>query len=505
MPEETSEQEQEGASAKRKTIATTGLTGGGVTLLSMLTPLGPGWAFGAILASGALLALECHGTPEEYAWAVRQLAPLARRANNRMRKPTPHDERSEIAALTPEMEALQPKAASEKHAVLTTLPRRSPTFAEMRHLIVPGRDILGYDGEQFITADSLTQSVNMAAIGLPRSGKTTLLTFHVAQAVLRNAIVRGWDLHGDVVADLGDVFHILDDVEDILTDCAGLDREIKRRASLRKRALAGDRTAKQQWTQTRELFYIVDEFLALMTRLKTRKADREMVANMVLLLIAEGAKFKMRTILAGQTMPAALFGEGGSSARDIISTKYAFQSRDDQARRFGIESAAIENLLPLITGDDYKGYTILDGASLLKAKLVSIPWTTVEDIHELIAEQGYVAQDEDTEDEEDELFADLMRRHQNKPEPHEKPQAPRPMHKVYAVEGSPYARRQARAQRLREVPVSRQDEQRIPTLQEVRDAFPEQKPSKRDIQDRFELTDYRAYELYKQLNPKAVG
>lgn len=275
-----------------------------------------------------------------------------------------------------------------------SLPRRSPTFAEMRHLIKPGMDILGYDGEQFIFAESLIQSVNMAAIGLPRSGKTVCLTFHAAQAIMRNAIVRGWDLHGDVVKDLGRFFHILDDVEEILADCQWLDSEIKRRSALRKRANAGDRRAIAEWGSTRELVYIVDEFLALMTRLKLRKAERELVANMVLLLIAEGAKFKMRIILTGQTMPAALFGESGSSAKDIISVKYAFQSTDRQAGMIGIEAEAIKSCLGLIVGPDSKGYAILDGGILLHAKLISIPYTTTNDIRQLL-EEGYGSQDDE--------------------------------------------------------------------------------------------------------------
>lgn len=290
-----------------------------------------------------------------------------------------------------EMEDLAPNPLKR---IVGALPRRSPTFAQMRHLITPQSDILGYDGRQFVFADSLKQSVNVALIGVPGSGKTSCLTFHTAQAVLRNAIIRGWDLHGDVAADLGDCFNILEDVNDIVADCEWIQAERERRLTLRKRAKAGDRSAIQQWKQTRELFYIVDEFNALMLRLKQRKPDRELVADTLLSLIAEGRKFKMRCIIAGQTMPAALFGEGGSSARDIINTKYAFQSRENHAQYFGIESRAIENLLPTISGRDSAGYAILDGGPLLHAIIVSIPYTTVEDIRALLQE-GYGSQDEE--------------------------------------------------------------------------------------------------------------
>ena len=240
------------------------------------------------------------------------------------------------------MEDLQPKP----QPVESLLPRRSPTFAQMKHLITPGRDILAYDGQEFIIAESLKQTVNFAMIGVPHSGKTTGLAFHAAQALVRGAIVRGWDLHGDVAADLGGILHILEDVDEIVDDCEWIQAERERRLALRKRARAGEREAVQRWNETRELFYIVDEFNALMLRLKKRKEDKELVADTLLSLIAEGRKFKMRVILTGQTMPAALFGDQGSSARDIINTKYALQSREDHAQYFGIEAKAIRTLLP---------------------------------------------------------------------------------------------------------------------------------------------------------------
>jgi hypothetical protein len=261
----------------------------------------------------------------------------------------------------------------------------------MAHLIEAGRDILGYDGRQFIAADSLKQSVNIGLIGIPHSGKTSCLTFHVAQAVMRGSIVRGWDLHGDVAADLGDVFHILEEVPEILQDCTWIQAERDRRIALRKQARAGDRRAARQWEQTREIFYIVDEFNALMLRLRSNKAERELVTDTLLSLIGEGRKFKMRVVLTGQSMPASLFGEGASGTRDNLSTRYAFRVGPRQAQMLGIEPAAIETLLPLISGEKSPGYAILDGGPLLHAIIVSIPYTTVEDIRALLEECDYDA------------------------------------------------------------------------------------------------------------------
>lgn len=267
-----------------------------------------------------------------------------------------------------------------------SLPKRSPTFQQMRHLIKPNMDILGFDGRQFIEASPFKQNVNVAIIGLPNSGKTTAIRFHVAQAIMRGAIVRGWDLHGDVAADLGNCFTILDDPDAIIADCAWIQAERDRRVALYKQMRKGDRHALREWHATRDVFYVIDEFMILMTRLKLREEDRELVADTLLSLVAEGRKFKMRCVIAGQTMPAALFGKGGSSTRDIMSTAYVFKSADRQATMVGLDLKAVKTLLPLIVGKNTAGYAILDGGPLVKAILISIPDTTSKDIRSLLLE-----------------------------------------------------------------------------------------------------------------------
>lgn len=363
------------------------LVGLGATELVDLLAHG-GWP-GAAFAAGLSLILAAK-SPEIVA-PFRELLPPVPAWGGRTIIDRMLDRYPEEPAEEPEpvLEVPQPPAHQQEEPVSSvgTLPRRSPTFAQMKHLIPAGLDVLGFDGQRFITADPFSQSVNMAIIGLPRSGKTVCLTFHVAQAVMRGAEIRGWDIHGDVAKSLGNLFHIFDDVEEILNDCECLLQEIDRRSALRKAANKGNQSAVREWEQTPELFLIVDELVALMTRLKPRKQDRQMIASTILLLIAEGAKFKMRCMLAGQTMPASLFGDDGSSARDIIGTKYAFQSRDEQARMFGIDPKAREKLLPLLCGEDYKGYAVLSGGALLQTILVSIPYTTVEDIRYLLDER----------------------------------------------------------------------------------------------------------------------
>jgi hypothetical protein len=397
--------EADGIVAKRKTIVVTGTAGVSGSFIGLASH-GPAGLFAGGLVTIALLVLEGHGTPEEYAKVAKYLGPgfrAAKRWVSKRRASRPMPKEVDQSCVTTgqaqplpvtqgdeAMEELQPKPTLPT----SMLPQRSPTFAQMRHLIAPERDILGFDGKHFISGIPFVQSVNVALIGLPRSGKTSCLRFHVAQAVMRGSIIRGWDLHGDVSSEMGTYFTIFDQPEEMIADCQWIQNERDRRNALHKRAKKGESAAIQQWEETREILYIVDEFVALMVRLKKRKDDRDLVADTMLSLIAEGAKLKIRVIIAGQTMPAALFGDGGSSARDIMSVKYAFQSGDRQASMLGIEFDAIKNLLHLISGEDCAGYAILDGGPLVHAILVSIPHVTSNDIRGLIEEYGGGEEDE---------------------------------------------------------------------------------------------------------------
>jgi hypothetical protein len=284
------------------------------------------------------------------------------------------------------------------------LPRRSPTFAEMKHLVKSNRVILGYDGQKFISGEAFIQVVNIAIIGLPRHGKTTCLRFHMAQALMHGAIIRGWDMHGDVAGEFSDYLSFAEDVPAILVDCEWIEQELKRRAALFKLYRRHDPQAEREWSQMRPLVYIIDElFLLLTVHIKT-KAERDIVTSTLLNLIAGAGKYKCRVVLSGQALPANVFGEQASSVRDIIDTKYAFASEDRQAGMVGIDAKAIKELMPQIAGDDIKGYSIVAGGPLVTNKITSIPDTTFQDIQILLEALGYevgpLAGEEEYEEEE---------------------------------------------------------------------------------------------------------
>ncbi|HEU5375509.1 MAG TPA: hypothetical protein VFV38_08735 [Ktedonobacteraceae bacterium] len=287
-------------------------------------------------------------------------------------------------------------------APLNGLPRRSPTFAEMKHLIKSNRVILGYDGQKFISGEAFSQVVNIAIIGLPRHGKTTCLRFHMAQGLMHGAIIRGWDTHGDVAGEFADFLSIAETVPAILADCQWIDQELERRAALFKRYRKHDAQAEREWPRTRPLVYIIDElFLLLTVHIKT-KAERDVVTSTLLNLIAGASKYKCRLVLSGQALPATVFGDQASSVRDIIDTRYAFASEDRQARMIGIDEKAIKEQMPLIAGDDIRGYSILAGGPLVTNRILSIPDTTFQDIRVLMAEDDDTEFDEEEDDEESE-------------------------------------------------------------------------------------------------------
>src|SRR5579884_1907953 len=62
----------EGTVARRATLLTTGLGGASGTLIGLATH-GPAGLFFGVLGTAAVLALEYHGTPEEYAAVTRSV------------------------------------------------------------------------------------------------------------------------------------------------------------------------------------------------------------------------------------------------------------------------------------------------------------------------------------------------------------------------------------------------------------------------------------------------
>lgn len=288
---------------------------------------------------------------------------------------------------------------SQPAATPDGLPQRSPTFTAMRHLIKSGWVILGFDGQKFISGEAFSQVVNIAIIGLPRHGKSTCLRFHLAQALVHNAIIRGWDTHGDVAGEFGDYLSIAETVPAILADCAWIDRELERRAELFKRYRKHDSQAEREWSQTRPLVYIIDEFFLLLSVHIKKQEDRDIVTDTLLNLIAGASKYKCRVVLSGQALPANVFGEQASSVRDIIDTKYAFASEDRQARMIGIDEKAIKELLPRIAGENIRGYSILAGGPLVANKIISLPDTTFQDIQALLEERGDTDQFEGDDEE----------------------------------------------------------------------------------------------------------
>lgn len=259
-----------------------------------------------------------------------------------------------------------------------SLPQRGAPFSAMQHCITAQQEVLGWDGTQWITA-SPEYTLSVGIVGKPGSGKTSLDRYFTAMALKRGAEISGWDMHGDIVRELGSAFSILDDPRDIVDDAAWIISEIDRRTALYKLVYKHrDPEAIEQWSTLPELFHMIDEFTALMTVLKSDKKSTALCRDALLRLITEGRKLKMRTVISGQSLPAEIFG--GSGARDNLQTRYAFGAEPEQARMLGIPESAIADLLPLVGGDDSKGYAVLCGGPLKSAVIVSVPWTTVDDI-----------------------------------------------------------------------------------------------------------------------------
>src|SRR5579875_1879765 len=93
---------------------------------------------------------------------------------------------------------------------------QAPPFKYAREHMRDGRVVLGYtvDGPVYGTLDNL---LSTGIVGLPGYGKSMTLRYMVAIALLFRAAVVGWDPHASIAEEYGDLLHIVDTPEAIVS------------------------------------------------------------------------------------------------------------------------------------------------------------------------------------------------------------------------------------------------------------------------------------------------
>lgn len=215
-------------------------------------------------------------------------------------------------------------------------------------------------------------------------------------------------------------------------------------------------------------------------------------------LIRQGAKYNLFVISASQDFLVKTLKLDSGEARECYRTSYYVGGGAQTAK------ILLDTVVDQTTENTLGQGTVLlrNWQSVKRASVASVPLVDNDALYRLLGPSTYRPATLSKQD-EDELVSYMVsgQGYEKRETPPAIPVAPR-YHGHAAGRDAQWQRRAEREQRLRGASVApvqaKSDERRIPAIEEVRAAFPDARPSKRDIQKRFDLTDYQAYKLYGQ-------
>lgn len=231
-----------------------------------------------------------------------------------------------------------------------------PTFAQCLKIWRPRLDqmMLGYSQSGPVYC-GLEDLLSVGIVGRPKTGKSTILRFIYVQCILVGAQVVVWDLHRTIVGSLPGA-NALTRLPEIDASAANISAELDRRLE------AEEYTAQP-------IMVLADEFplLAPNSAAATATLNR---------IILEGRKVNLFSMVAGQGLPAELFG--GSTPRDALSSRYVLHTTTRAARMAGLEKDSAPWVIDL-----KRGYAVVDGP--VDPQILAIPNTTSEDVKSVLA------------------------------------------------------------------------------------------------------------------------
>jgi hypothetical protein len=252
--------------------------------------------------------------------------------------------------------AVQALPATERSADGPLQPARVPNFAELVRTWkpTPSQMMMGIalDGSGRYCA--LEDYLSTAVIGLPKSGKTTVLRFIYVQCRLVGARVAVWDLHRSIVETLpgAEAFTEIEDINQSAAEIIGVYEH-------RRKTMAYNASP---------IMILADEFNLL-------APNSDLVTEAIGKVILGGRKYQMFCMVSGQGLPAKLFGD--STPRDALNTRFVLHTTTRQAGMVGLD----RDCLPWVVGLK-RGQAVVEGP--IDAEILSIPNTTSEDIRMLL-------------------------------------------------------------------------------------------------------------------------
>lgn len=242
------------------------------------------------------------------------------------------------------------------------LPRASQGFLDLVSQIGPKRFFIGFDRDgNPVWARGPEELMHLALIGLSQRGKTNILKMLLAIYVLLEYRPVLFDGHGAMTRDVRQFFpsDVYFTAETINAAAARwlvkMDEDIDAYA-------AGKETSE---FEKRVLF--TDEWHRIY-----RKTPN--LVTLESMCLAESAKINVLSVIAGQTLPAYMFGEKGGAGRDLFDSKWAVYSALAQCQYLGLREDSIEGFLSEMKRPDAPQQGLVIGTTAAKTPdLYAIP------------------------------------------------------------------------------------------------------------------------------------
>lgn len=249
----------------------------------------------------------------------------------------------------------------------TTLLPQAPTFRSIASQIQPGRLILGFNSQGAIYGD-VSDLLSMGVVGKPGTGKSSALLYYLAMLLLVDASVWVFDPHGSL-NELAGCINYTDDLNEIADIVPELHKELDERSALYKRT---KRVKKP-------LLVLIDE-LPVISRWEQKNKPTHSTLELVERFVLEARKWNCFVILSGQSLPAEVLP---TLTRDNLSSRIVFNSSNAHARMAGLDEESRKKLLPMLKRAQ-PGTAILDVSRRSEPDIVSLPYTTIDDLRDAV-------------------------------------------------------------------------------------------------------------------------
>lgn len=248
----------------------------------------------------------------------------------------------------------------------------APTFAQMHRMIVSEDHlVLGYTDKEPVVGTLEDHLLSMLSTGRPKTGKSTGLLYYAAMFLKVGVLPIILDPQGSL-QELEGIVPYRNSMKSIHAFLPMIYKDMEEREELWRNG---------RMLKPYSLVVIIDELpLIAAWEEKNLSKDDVTVMDLIQKVILEMRKMHVYVIVAGQGFPAYIMP---TLSRDNTSSRLIFPTSERFASMAGLEDKYRKTMLPIIEKSD-RGTAIIDVSCMKEPLIIDIPFTTVQDLVNII-------------------------------------------------------------------------------------------------------------------------